>query len=230
MQLTAAAVSEHAVSARRELAGEALVYFQIDPSKSPHLALLNDVVPHPQRPDVPVLITPWASESLHEWLYARDGCGQHGCDQRRQAGTSGELLRCGRCRVALYCCREHQAADWKARHQRECGFARRAGMRETLEIAKRTVRGLKSLHVEHKLVHQDLKPGNILRFGDVRVAGVTSGLFKLGDFGLCARAAAGEQEDDAEADDETEDEADDEVDDKSNDEAMMRQRMKPMMR
>jgi len=75
-------------------------------------------------------------------------------------------------------------------------------MRETLEIAMQTVRGLKSLHVEHKLVHQDLKPGNILRFGDVRVAGVTSGLFKLGDFGLCARAAAGEQEDDAEADDE----------------------------
>ena len=144
VQLT---VSENAVSARRELAGEALVYFDIDPSKSPHLALLNDVVPHPQRPDVPVLITPWASESLHEWLYARDGCGQHGCDQRRQAGSSGELLRCGRCRVALYCCKEHQAADWKARHQRECGFARRAGMRETLEIAMQTARGLKSLHV-----------------------------------------------------------------------------------
>ena len=91
--------------------------------------------------------------------------------------------------------------DWKARHQRECGSARRAAMRAALEITVQAARGLKSLHLEHKLVHQDLKPANLLLFGDVRVAGVTSGLIKLADFGLCARAAAGEHEDDDEADD-----------------------------
>jgi serine/threonine protein kinase len=57
-------------------------------------------------------------------------------------------------------------------------------LREALEVVLQAARGLRSLHEEHKLVHQDLKPANILCFDDVHVDGVTSGLIKLADFGL----------------------------------------------
>ena len=35
------------------------------------------------------------------------------------AGDHAALSRCGKCHIVLYCCREHQVADW-ARHKVEC--------------------------------------------------------------------------------------------------------------
>lgn len=37
------------------------------------------------------------------------------CGRRREA-----MKRCGGCKVATYCCVEHQAQDWKGNHKKEC--------------------------------------------------------------------------------------------------------------
>ena len=36
--------------------------------------------------------------------------------------SKASMLKCGRCKVARYCCRECQKADWGAFHVRECCF------------------------------------------------------------------------------------------------------------
>jgi hypothetical protein len=48
--------------------------------------------------------------------------------------------------------------------------------KEALEFAIQIARGLVSIHTGLHMVHQDLKPGNVLRFGN---------LIKIADFGLC---------------------------------------------
>jgi hypothetical protein len=47
-------------------------------------------------------------------------CGAPGCSARMRADDNAKkLLRCGRCRVAAYCCVAHQQEDW-AHHKPEC--------------------------------------------------------------------------------------------------------------
>ncbi len=60
------------------LTRELKVYFTINPSLSPHLALLSDAVRHPHHRDIPLLVTEWADGgSLTKWL-------ENECARRRQ--------------------------------------------------------------------------------------------------------------------------------------------------
>ncbi|KAG8342137.1 MYND finger [Trypanosoma vivax] len=43
------------------------------------------------------------------------------CGRRRD-----KLLRCGSCRVEMYCCKKHQALDWRGGHRKACDLWRRA--------------------------------------------------------------------------------------------------------
>ncbi|KEG09637.1 hypothetical protein DQ04_04901010 [Trypanosoma grayi] len=43
------------------------------------------------------------------------------CGRRRN-----KLLRCGGCRVEMYCCKKHQMMDWKGGHKGKCGLWRKA--------------------------------------------------------------------------------------------------------
>ena len=45
-------------------------------------------------------------------------CSLKGCEMREAKKDTFQL--CGRCKVAPYCCKEHQIADWKARHKFVC--------------------------------------------------------------------------------------------------------------
>ncbi|KAH8827837.1 hypothetical protein DL96DRAFT_1120602 [Flagelloscypha sp. PMI_526] len=45
-------------------------------------------------------------------------CGGPGCSRKTREGGS-ELLQCARCKIAVYCCSEHQRADWKM-HKQVC--------------------------------------------------------------------------------------------------------------
>ncbi|XP_046899930.1 egl nine homolog 1-like [Hypomesus transpacificus] len=58
----------------------------------------------------------------------RDGAKKSGEDMNRQycelCGKMENLLKCGRCRNAFYCSKEHQIQDWK-RHKRMCNEAKK---------------------------------------------------------------------------------------------------------
>lgn len=45
-------------------------------------------------------------------------CSLKECEMRETKRDTFQL--CGRCKVAPYCCKEHQVADWKARHKFVC--------------------------------------------------------------------------------------------------------------
>jgi len=126
-----------------ELARELAVYFAIDPSANPHLALLSDAVPHLRCREVPLLVTEWADGgSLKSWLQK----------QLNQQTTTPD---------------EHESVAI------------------TLEVALQVLRGLQSLHDKHNIVHQDVKPANLLLFGEPRSGGTKVPLLKLADFGFC---------------------------------------------
>lgn len=48
----------------------------------------------------------------------RRSCSWGECD--KVEAFPGDFSRCGRCRVARYCCKEHQAADWRWQHRKTC--------------------------------------------------------------------------------------------------------------
>ena len=50
-------------------------------------------------------------------------CGLVGCSQEVEKGL------CGGCKDIHYCCKEHQAKDWK-RHKKECKEKAKAGFKE----------------------------------------------------------------------------------------------------
>jgi serine/threonine protein kinase len=151
--------------------------------------LLNDVVAHPARPEVALLVTEWAEYgSLEQWI---------GGERERMAG----LPRSSRL--------EEQLAS----------VEQAKTLRRTLEVAMQMLRGLARLHEglgrddgdgSHggggdlkasavagsagsagMLVHQDLKPGNVLLFSDFPPVGTLfPHLVKLTDFGLCSDVAS----------------------------------------
>lgn len=71
-----------------------------------------------------VTITYYPPPSAEETYYCQgpkyeDFC-LHCRKSEKEAKRDGQtLLRCGRCRNALYCCKEHQKADWK-KHKHFC--------------------------------------------------------------------------------------------------------------
>lgn len=48
----------------------------------------------------------------------RRNCSWAECS--KQEAFPGDFSLCGRCRLVRYCCKEHQAADWRARHRKIC--------------------------------------------------------------------------------------------------------------
>ena len=165
---------------RSSFAQDAAVwYFKLNPADCPHLALLSDVVLHPQPPRVPILVMEYAHSSLNQWL---NGCA-HCCKDVQRP------LRCSRCFAAQYCSKECQKAHWAEHKQLGCKNDGSGGrlnqIRCALQFGIQTLRGLHSLHAEN-LVHQDLKPANVLLFTD-QVKGHL--LLKLTDFGLVTAAS-----------------------------------------
>lgn len=56
--------------------------------------------------------------NMREHVVLNNTCWHKGCDK---AGTGGRALqKCGGCKMARYCCKEHQVEDWKSKHSFEC--------------------------------------------------------------------------------------------------------------
>jgi hypothetical protein len=54
-------------------------------------------------------------------------CALRGCGRRDQAaGAHARMSTCGRCRIAAYCCVEHQRADWARHKATDCQKLKRA--------------------------------------------------------------------------------------------------------
>jgi ankyrin repeat protein len=168
----------------RGQAREAQVYFNLDPSEHVHLGFLVDIVRHM---GVPLLIMEWAEK----------GSMQDRLDERQrklcsQCGSPGAKKRCTTCKAARYCSRQCQVKHWKrGGHKALCPTAYAASL-ESLGMVIQLARGLQSLHTlcdsdgnPTPMVHQDLKPENLLVFG---------ALLKIIDFGLCCPAAGGDDE------------------------------------
>lgn len=47
-----------------------------------------------------------------------DGCSNRGC--KRTETVDQKFSRCSKCKVAIYCSRDCQIADWKIRHKKVC--------------------------------------------------------------------------------------------------------------
>lgn len=58
-------------------------------------------------------VYPTCEHCIHEWR-------EPAADQTAEAPRKKELLRCNRCKVAHYCCAEHQKADWGVKHKYLC--------------------------------------------------------------------------------------------------------------
>jgi serine/threonine protein kinase len=166
---------------RSDIASEAEVYFKLDPAESTHLSLLSDAVNHPLRSEVPLLITEWAEQgSLKSWLKTKRGCAVSDCPRL------SDKKRCSRCQVVHYCTREHQEQHWKS-HKHACKSAQMHGMQLGLAILIQVASGVASLHTHKaKLVHQDLKPANVLLYEHAPGFKLAVPLVKVADFGLCS--------------------------------------------
>jgi hypothetical protein len=171
---------------RGGLTSEAAVYFDIEPASCVHLALLGDVVPHPARPEAALLGTEWAEHgSLEQWI-------------RSERQRVAALPRASRLEQQLLAVELTKT------------------LRRTLELAMQMLRGLARLHEglgrgggggeqtssaaaaesvagapAGTLVHQDVKPANVLLFAETAPAGALfPHLVKLADDGLCSDEAA----------------------------------------
>jgi hypothetical protein len=89
-------------------------------------------------------------------------------------------------------------AGWTARRAADKAELSKLYLPRVFAVGMQVLRGLVSLH-EMKLVHQDLKPGNVLVFAGEK--GMPRGvpLTKLGDFGLCGAGAEDGMEVDGES-------------------------------
>ena len=161
---------------RRGMTREAKIYFKLDPKQTPHLALLNDVDVHPEHKDVFLLVMAWAPLGTLPLLGMHKFCAS--------CGSPAATLKCARCRLVSYCSKQCQLAHWRGGHRQLCNAneAHRP-LLVALVLALQVLRGLESLH-NSGLVHQDLKPSNVLQFHG-KEEGVPLGLplLKLTDFG-----------------------------------------------
>jgi len=71
-----------------------------------------------------------------------DGCTNRGCN-RTEAHDQPRFSSCSKCKVAIYCSRECQAADWKARHKKVCKEA--AKEREQITRMGKMMQGISDL-------------------------------------------------------------------------------------
>ena len=68
------------------------------------------------RPLTPLAFPPGWTPSV-KWLGAVRACWMKGC---RLWLNPDNILKCGRCRKALYCSRDCQKKHWKAEHKQQC--------------------------------------------------------------------------------------------------------------
>ncbi|GMI16927.1 hypothetical protein TrLO_g7089 [Triparma laevis f. longispina] len=128
---------------------EAAIYFKLDPTNEPHLAFLSDVV---MRQGQPLLVLEWANKgSLGDWLKVKRELPMKMILPKKSCDGLAFAIGAGANRIFL----------------------------QALEYAIQIVRGLRTLHSENDesnaIVHQDLKPGNVLNYDSV---------LKVADFGL----------------------------------------------
>jgi serine/threonine protein kinase/aryl carrier-like protein len=166
---------------RSDIASEAEVYFKLNPAESTHVSLLFDAVNHPLRSEIPLLITEWAEQgSLKAWLQTKRGCAVFDCSL-----LADKNFFCNDCQVVHYCTHDHQVQHWNS-HKRECKSAQVHGMQVGLAILIQVANGLTSLHThEAKIVHQDLKPANVLLYEYSPDFELAVPVVKVADFGLC---------------------------------------------
>jgi hypothetical protein len=62
---------------------------------------------------------PSAEEDFYFNGPSKDACLYCGKTEKDAERDGGSLMKCGRCKIALYCCKEHQKADWK-KHKHLC--------------------------------------------------------------------------------------------------------------
>ncbi|KAF8284247.1 hypothetical protein TcBrA4_0058990 [Trypanosoma cruzi] len=112
---------------------------------SPHVEILEESPRSPEEWDAAKRVFLFLSDHIAPVSFApdnghSDGCGGYTltkdvapvqppthndkctwCGRRRD-----KLLRCGGCKVDMYCCRKHQMMDWKGGHKKYCGIWRKA--------------------------------------------------------------------------------------------------------
>lgn len=65
-------------------------------------------------------------ESRHDQWWYPQRCEAPGCSET----SKDALKKCAGCNMVMYCCKEHQKADWKA-HKEECKLFTRLNLRST---------------------------------------------------------------------------------------------------
>ena len=71
-----------------------------------------------------------------------DGCSNRGC-YRTEVHDKPRFSRCSKCKVAIYCSRDCQATDWKARHKKVCKSA--AEQREKIIRVSQMMQGMSGM-------------------------------------------------------------------------------------
>ena len=71
-----------------------------------------------------------------------DGCSNRGC-YHTEVHDKPRFSRCSKCKVAIYCSRDCQATDWKARHKKVCKGA--AEQREKIIRVSQMMQGMSGM-------------------------------------------------------------------------------------